>query len=107
MVREERILALKDFLLENKHDVFSRYALALEYRALHQRENALEELGRLITDDPRYIAAYQQMGQLLAEMGNKDEARSTYIKGITIAREANERHAQNEMEEELDELDKE
>ena len=107
MASEERIRALKDFLVKDPNDSFSRYALALEYNGMGESENAIAALKELIQKDPKYVAAYQQLGQIFYKLNKTREAKRYYRKGIEVAEEANDIHAKQEMEEELEEIEDE
>ncbi len=107
MASQERIKALKDFLAKDPGDIFSRYALALEYRSLGESENAIAELAELLRRDPKYIAGFQQLGQIYHALNKTREAKRYLRKGIEIATAANDIHAKQEMEEELEEIEDE
>ena len=107
MASEERITALKEFLAKDPNDSFSSYALALEYNGLGQTEKAIATLRDLVQRDPKYVAAYQQLGQLYAKMNKTREAKRYYRRGIEAAEETNDMHAKREMEEALEEIEDE
>lgn len=107
MASEERIKALKEFLAKDPDDAFSRYALALEYRGMGESENAVAELKELVRRDSKYLAAYQQLGQIFNKLNKTTEAKRYYRKGIEVAEEVNDIHAKREMEEELEEIEDE
>ena len=107
MANEERIKALKEFLAKDPDDCFSRYALALEYNGMGESESAISALKELLQHDPKYIAAYQQMGQIYGKLNKTRDAKRYYRKGIEVAGEANDIHAKQEMEEELEEIEDE
>ncbi|TNE72687.1 tetratricopeptide repeat protein [bacterium] len=56
-----RIERLEYFLSLNEKDVFSRYALALEFLNLEQYDNAIKHLEMCISFDNQYLAAYYQL----------------------------------------------
>ncbi len=64
-------------------------------------------LQELIQRDPKYIAAYHQLGQCYCKVNNTAEAKKTYRQGIELATEANDIHAKTEMEEELEDIEDE
>ncbi len=107
MASEERIKALKEFLAKDPKDSFSQYALALEYNGMGESESAISALKELLQRDPKYIAAYQQLGQIYFKLNKTREAKRFYRKGIEVAEEANDIHATQEMEEELEEIEDE
>ena len=107
MTNQERIKALTELLAKNPDDTFSRYALALEYNSIGKKESAIAALKELIQRDPKYVAAYHQLGQLHCEVNNTREAKKIYGKGIELAIEVGDTHAKAEMEEELEEIEDE
>ena len=92
MTNQERIKALTELLTKNPDDSFSRYALALEYVSLGETEGAITELQELIQRDPKYLAAYHQLGRLYCKVNNTAEAKKIYRQGIELA-VRNERHS--------------
>jgi Tfp pilus assembly protein PilF len=107
MTNQERIKALAEILLKNPDDSFSRYALALEYNSAGETDRAITALRELIQRDPKYIAAYHQLGQFYCKANNTAEAKKIYRQGIERATEANDNHAKAEMEEELEDIEDE
>jgi len=107
MTNQERINALTGLLLKNPDDSFSRYALALEYHSAGEIERAMTALQELIQRDPKYIAAYHQLGRFYCKVNNTAEAKKIYRRGIGLATEANDIHAKKEMEEELEDIEDE
>ena len=96
---------LEEFLLQDPSDSFSRYALALELEKENRVSDAVPQLREVIARDPGLVAAYQQLGRLLAQSGSVDEARETYKKGVAVASAANDQRARSEMQLALDMLD--
>ncbi len=107
MTNQERIKALIGLLTKNPDDSFSRYALALEYVSLGETGGAMTELQELIRRDPKYLAAYHQLGRLYCKVNNTLEAKKIYRQGIELAAATNDLHAKTEMEEELEEIEDE
>ena len=90
---------LEDFLAQDPNESFSRYALALELEKENSVREAIEQLREVISRDPGYTAAYQQLGRLLVQNGLMDEARDIYRSGIETARASRDQRAVNEMQE--------
>lgn len=107
MANQERIDALKEFLAKDPDDSLSRYALALEYEALSRPEDAIASLKELLQRDPHYVPGYHRLGQIYYKLNKTREAKRYYRKGIEVAEEANDIHAKQEMEEELEEIEDE
>ncbi len=100
----ERIRKLNDFLLKDPDDSFTRYALALEHAGSGETARAAGMLEDLIGRDPAFVASYQLLGQLYADLRRTEDARRVLTMGIERARAANEPHAAGEMQDALDDL---
>lgn len=96
---------LEEFVAQDPNDSFSRYALALELEKENRVSDALPQLREVIVRDPGLVAAYQQLGRLLAQSGADAEAREIYRKGISVAKAAGDQRARSEMQLALDMLD--
>ena len=81
------------------------YGLAMEYRSVGDVDNALMTFAKVHELDSRYVAAYIMCAQLLAELGRDDEARAEVQRGLQMAREVGDVHAQGEMTSLLQSLD--
>ena len=100
-----RLESLKKFLAEEPNEVFTRYAIALEYASLHNLSEAIAQLEEVIAFDSNYVPAYQRLGNYLQQIGRIDEAVTILKNGIKIAGAVGNTHAQNEMQDTLDELE--
>ena len=92
-----RISILQQFLEEDPDDVFSKYALALEYLKAGEIQNALTLMTSLLEKNPEYLPAYYQLGKLFERVQNNDEALAIYQKGILLAKEKGNFHTANEL----------
>jgi len=101
---QDRIAQLKEFLENDPGDSFTRYALALEYAGLGEIQIAISMLLEVIERDPAYVPAYQQLGYQYQKLDRRSEAEQVFKRGIEVAREQNDVHAQREMQDALDEL---
>lgn len=99
----ERIETLRKLLEMEPTDVFSRYALGLEYLA-EQPEVSEQCFLKVLELDPNYVAAYFQLGQLKAEVGRNQEAADWLERGIEVAGRVGDSHALAEMQDFLDQL---
>lgn len=104
-MKEERIEKLREFIRQDPDDSFSRYALALEYAASGEVELAVATLLDLLTRDPSYVPAYQQLGYNYQKLNKKGEAIEMLKKGIARAKSQNDNHAASEMQDALDQMD--
>jgi tetratricopeptide (TPR) repeat protein len=81
-----RIEQLKQILSANTGDSLTRYMLALEYRELGETEKCRELFEQIIAADPSYTAVYYHLGKLYEDMGRRDDAEETYIKGLQMVK---------------------
>jgi tetratricopeptide (TPR) repeat protein len=96
-----RLEAIQEMLLEDPHDPFLNYALALEYVNANNIEKATSIIEEIIQRDENYLAAYYQLGKLYEELNLKEKAIETYHKGIEIAKKQNSRKTLGELTEAL------
>ncbi len=96
---------LEEFVSQDPNDSFSRYALALELEKEAGPQDAVPHLQEVIARDPSYGAAYHQLGRLLAQTGQVEEASDAYRRGIDAATVAGDQRARSEMQEALEMLE--
>jgi cytochrome c-type biogenesis protein CcmH/NrfG len=96
---------LEEFVAQDPDDSFSRYALALELEKEGNSQGAVPQLQEVLARDPGYVAAYYQLGRLLAKTGILDEARDVYRRGLVAATAANDQRARSEIQEALETLE--
>ena len=99
-----RIEKLKSFLEKTPDDSFVQHALALEYIKLNNDYEAEKLFIHLLSNDPGYVGSYYHLAKLLERKGMDDEAVIWYEKGMQEAKKAGNRHAYNELQSALDEL---
>jgi tetratricopeptide (TPR) repeat protein len=104
-MNSSRLEALKKFLEEEPNDIFTRYAIALEYASMQNLPEAIAKLEEVIAFDPNYVPAYQQLGSYLRQAGRKDDALKILERGIQVAALVGDTHAQGEMQEAIDDLE--
>jgi tetratricopeptide (TPR) repeat protein len=97
-----RLETLKQMVARNPGDSFSRYGLAMEYRASGVMEEAVREFGALLDLNPDYVPAYFHYGQALETLGRSGEASEVYRKGIEAASRKGDGHARSELQAALD-----
>lgn len=100
----DRIARIKEFLKSTPNDSFLKHALALEYIKLGDDTGARQLFEELLAHEPGYVGSYYQLGRLLERAGLPTEAIAVYEKGMQMAKEANDRHAYNELQAALDDL---
>ncbi len=99
---ENRLDILKNLVAQNPSDSFARYGLAMAYASTGDYGQAVEEYGKLIGLNPKYVAAYYHGGQALEKLGRTDEARDIYRRGIVTSTEIGDQHTRSELEAALD-----
>lgn len=90
--------ALQAMLAQDPNNQLARYGLAMELANSGQREAADAEYRRLLEVNPQYAAAYYHGGQNLEKMGQTDEARVMYEKGIEVTTQSGDAHTRAELE---------
>lgn len=89
---------------QNPADAFARYGLAMEFANTGQLESAVGEFRTLLEHNPNYAAAYFHGGQVLEKLGDVEQARQFYEKGIEVTGRTGDRHTQSELQVALDML---
>ena len=100
-----RLEKLKEMLEQDPADTFVRYGLAMEYRGEEQHEDATRLFDGFIADTPPHVPSYFMKAQMLADMEQVDEAKSTLELGIAQAKAQDNLHAAGEMSELLASLE--
>ena len=104
-MEKSRLEILQEFVENDPHDSFSRYALGQEYMNLDRIDKAIVTFERLAETDPDYVAVYYHLGGVLEHAGRKDEAKEIYQKGIAVSDKGGDMHAKGELMEALDMLE--
>lgn len=102
-MQNQRLAKLLEYLNEDPHDAFTKYAIALEYISV-DKEKALEYFTKLTIENPDYIGTYYQLGTLLSALNRKEEAEKFYKKGIDVASQQKDMHALAELRSALNKL---
>jgi tetratricopeptide (TPR) repeat protein len=99
-----RIEVLRTMLEQNPADAFARYGLAMELIKGGEIANGVAEFRALLEHNPNYAAAYFHGGQALEKLGDIDQARELYEKGIDVTRRTGDQHTNSELQAALDML---
>jgi len=99
-----RMDILKSMLAQNPADAFARYGLAMELVKNGELEGAAAEFRTLLEHNPNYAAAYFHGGQALEKMGEVEQARELYEKGIQVTARTGDAHTRSELQAALDML---
>ena len=102
-----RIEMLKAYLKEDPEDIFSNYALALEYLNIGENSLSCEMLENILKKDEQYLAAYYQLGKVYEKTGRTEDAKRIYEKGTTIALNQRNQRTLNELRSAYDSLNDE
>jgi|LNFM01.1.fsa_nt_gb hypothetical protein len=94
----KRLAALEKMVAAGAKDPFVHYGLALEYRSADRKEDALAVFSTMREQFASYVPQYLMAGQMLIDLGRKDEAKQVLQAGIDAARAARDSHATGELE---------
>ena len=94
----KRLVLLEKLTREKSPDPFHWYGLAMEYRSLERKDEALQTFTELRASNPEYTAMYLMCGQMLEKMGRLADARAWMTGGIEAARKKGDGHAVSELE---------
>jgi len=78
-------------------DAFTRYALAMEYVNTGSLAAGVEQFRILLSHNPNYAAGYFHGGQTLEKLGQLDEARELYRRGIEVTTATGDEHTRSEL----------
>lgn len=89
---------------ENPKDTFVTYAIALEMKAMDETEKAEIWFCRTLDLDANHVPSYFQLGKLMVDLEDIDEAVKWLEEGIEVAKSVNDQKATREMKALLDEI---
>ena len=89
---------------QNPADAFARYGLAMELVKSGDLANGVAEFRALLGHNPDYAAAYFHGGQALEKLGDLEQARAFYEKGIAVTSRTGDAHTRSELQAALDML---
>ena len=93
-----RLEAIRKIVEQKPTDPFARYGLAMELRNTKQLAKANTCFIQLEKLSPDYVPQYLMHGNLLEQLGKKEEAKAVYARGIEVARKARNMHAMGELQ---------
>ena len=99
-----RIEVLKAMVAQNPADAFARYGLAMELIKGGDLAGAVTEFRALLEHNPNYAAAYFHGGQALEKLGEVEQARALYEKGVEVTGRTGDGHTRSELQAALDML---
>lgn len=100
-----RIQQLLEFIAEDPNDVFTHYALALEYWNLNQLEEALTSMLKAKELDNEYLAIYYQLGKIFEAIKDYAKAREIFEEGMRIAKYQQNSKTYSELEFALEDIE--
>ena len=92
-----RIDSLLGLLSQGRDSALLRYSLGTEYLAAAEPALAADELGRAVSRDPEYSAAWKGLGRALALLGDDAGAADAWRRGIEVADRLGDVQAAKEM----------
>lgn len=101
----ERQEQLQSILVQDPRNTFARYALAMEFISSGETDSALREFRAVLDVDPNYANAFFMGAQALQQADRIPEAVQWLHDGIGCAQRSGNRHAENEMQALLEELE--
>ena len=100
-----RIQQLLEFIEEDPNDVFTHYALALEYWNLNKLEEALTFMLKAKELDNEYLAIYYQLGKIFEILKDYTNAREVFQEGMEIAKSQQNSKTYSELEFALEDIE--
>lgn len=95
----DRLATLKQFLIDEPHDPFVKYAIATEYLSREDFTAAENAFSLLLEEHPEYIPTYYHFGKLLFELGKASKSTEILKEGMKRATESRDRKTASEIEE--------
>lgn len=93
-----RLEALKQMVAQDPSNSFARYGLAMEYANSGRPSEAVTEFTTLLSQDDTYVAGYFHAGQSLEKLGQVEEAKTMYERGIEACNKKGDAHTRAEIE---------
>ena len=101
----DRLEKLRAFLEQNPADSFVQHALALEYVKLNDDKAAKAQWEALLQREESYVGSYYHLAKLLEREGETAAAVTIYEKGMAVAKRVGDRHAYNELQAALEDIE--
>jgi len=100
-----RIEKLQEYLLASPQDSFLQHALALEFIKIDRDADARNLFEEILQREPGYVGSYYHLGKLLERLNDAVQAIQVYTNGMSEAKKAGDKHAYNELQGALEELE--
>lgn len=93
-----RLAMLQQMVSQDPNNSFARYGLAMELANSGDLRESVTEFRTLLERDENYAPAYFHFGQALEKLGEIEQARAIYEKGIEVTTRKGDLHARAELE---------
>lgn len=93
-----RLELLKEMVSQDANNSFARYGLGMELANGGALEEGVQEFRALLEHDENYAAAYFHLGQALEKLGDVEQARAVYEKGVEVTTRKGDSHTRAEIE---------
>ena len=100
-----RIEKLQEYLLSSPQDSFLQHALALEFIKIDRDADARNLFEEILQREPGYVGSYYHLGKLLERLNYAMQAKYVYTNGMSEAKKVSDKHAYNELQGALEELE--
>jgi Flp pilus assembly protein TadD len=97
MADDSRIQKFRELLAKDLRDPMLHFGLGIELSKSGRVADAVESFEEAIRVNPKYTAAYRQLGKSLETLGRTDEAQRAYKDGIAIGAETGDLQTVKEM----------
>jgi len=97
----QRLQQIQEMLKSEPNDSFLNYALALELAKSNDIKKSIEVIETLLDRESNYLGAYYQLGKSYEQINDSKKAIDAYSRGITIAKQQNNKKAEHELTEAL------
>ena len=91
-------------LAQDPKNMLALYGVAMEYKNRGNFAEAAKGFENVIEVNPSYAAAYFHGGQTYEQLGQVEQARDTYEKGIAMTSRTGDSHTRAELQGALDML---
>lgn len=100
----QRLQMLEKAISSGSTDPFVWYARAMELKSTGQLPDALRAYEEVASKFPDYVPTYLMAGQLAKELGDPNQARLWFERGLPVAERKGNAHARAELEAAVAEL---
>jgi hypothetical protein len=92
-----RLEKIREMLEREPHDVFLRYALAMELDSAGNVGESRQIFAELMRGDPPHLPSFFRTAQIQARLGEHSQAAQTLTEGIRLAHQQGDSHTAMEM----------